>query len=123
MNSIKLKNRIDAIFINSKNSKISDPYRLLLYLIDKMNLKRSDKCVALSNLSIYCTGKNIKRSYKNNKFKISAPKWNEEFELTDGSCSVLDIQDYFEYILHREETDSASIRRSVSKIEQELHLE
>ena len=44
-------------------------------------------------------GKNIKKSYKNNKFKISAPTWNEEFELPDGSYSISDIQDYFEYIL------------------------
>ena len=98
--------------MNSKNSKTSDPYSLLLNLTDKINLKRSDKYVALSNLSIYYTWKNIKKSYKNNKFKISAPTWNEEFELPDGSYSVLDIQDYFECILkkHREETDNPSIR-------------
>ena len=52
----------------------------------------------LSNLSIYYTWKNIKKSYKNNKFKVSFPTWNEEFELPDGSYSVSDIQDYFEYI-------------------------
>ena len=89
---------MDTIFINSENSKTSDPHRLLLNLSDKINLKRSDKYVALSNLSIYYTWKNIKKSYKNNKFKISAPTWNEEFELPDGSYSVSDIQDYFEYI-------------------------
>ena len=60
---------------------------------------RSGKYVALSNLSIYYTWKNIKKSYKTNKFKISAPAWNEEFELADGSYSVSDIQDYFEHIL------------------------
>ena len=98
--------------MNSKNSKTSDPYSLLLNLTDKINLKGSDKYVALSNLSIYYTWKNIKKSYKNNKFKISAPTWNEEFELPDGSYSVLDIQDYFECILkrHREETGNPSIR-------------
>ena len=85
--------------MNSENSKTSDPHRLLLNLSDKINLKRSDKYVALSNLSIYYTWKNIKRSYKNTKLKISAPTWNEEFELPDGSYSVSDIQDYFEYIL------------------------
>ena len=58
--------------MNSGNSKISDAHRLLLNLLDKINLKRSDKYVALSNLSIYYTWKNIKKSYKNNKFKISA---------------------------------------------------
>ena len=74
---------MDTIFMNSENSKTSDPHRLLLNLTDKINLKRSDKYVALSNLSIYYTWKNIKKSYKNNKFKISAPTWNEEFELPD----------------------------------------
>ena len=84
---------MDIIFINSKNSKTSDPHRLLLNLTDKTNLKRSDKYVALSNLSMYYTWKNIIESYKNNKFKISAPIWNKEFELLDESYSVSDIQD------------------------------
>ena len=57
--------------MNSENSKISDPHILLLNLSDKINLKGSDKYVALSNLSIYYTWKIIKKSYKNNKFKIS----------------------------------------------------
>ena len=92
---MKLQNRLDTIFMNSENSKISDPHRILLILTDKINLKRSDKHATLSNLSIYYTWKNIKKSYKNNKFKISAPTWNEEFELPDGSYSVSDIQDYF----------------------------
>ena len=78
--------------MNSKNSKTSEPHRLLLNLTEKIDLKRSDKYVALSNFSIYYTWKNIKRTYKNNKFKISAPIWNEEFELADGSYSVSDIQ-------------------------------
>ena len=82
---------MDTIFMNSKNSKTSDPHRLLLNLTDKINLKRSDEYVALLNLSIYYTWKNIKKSYKNNKFKISAPTWNEEFELPDGSNSASDI--------------------------------
>ena len=89
---------MDTIFMNFENSKTSDPHRLLLNLTDKINLKRSDKYVALSNLSIYYTWKNIKNSYENNKFKISALTWNEEFELPDGSYSVSDIQDYCEYI-------------------------
>ena len=90
--------------MNSKNSKIYDPHRLLLNLRDKMNVKRSDKYVALSNLSIYDTQKIMEKSYKNNKFKISAPKWNEEIELPDGSYSVSDIQDFFEYIIKKHET-------------------
>ena len=91
---------MDTAFMNSENSKTSDPHRLLLTLSDKINLKRSDKYVALSNLIIYYTWKDTKKSYKNNKFKISAPNWNEEFELADGSYSASDIQDYFECILN-----------------------
>ena len=90
---------MDTIFINSELSKTSDPHRILINLPDKIRLNRSDKYVALSNLSIYYTRKNIKTSYKNNKLKISAPTWNNKFELPDGSYSVSDIQDYFEYIL------------------------
>ena len=113
---------MDTIFMNSENSKTSDPHRLLLNLTDKINLKRSDKYVALSNLSIYYTWKNIKKSYKNNKFKISAPTWNEEFELPDGSYSVSDIQDYFEYILkkHGENINNPSIKIYVNKIENRI---
>ena len=65
----------------------------------KKKLRRVEKSVALSNLSIYYTCKHIKRSYKNYNFKISAPTWNDKFELPDGSCSTSDIQDYFEYII------------------------
>ena len=64
--------------MNSKNSKTSDPHILLLNLTDKIDLRRKDKYIALSNLSIYYTWKNVKKSYKNNKFKIAAPAWNEE---------------------------------------------
>ena len=71
--------------MNSKNSKISNPHRLFLNLTDKIDLRTKDKYIALSNLSIWYTWKNIKKSYRNNKFKISAPTWNEEFELPDGS--------------------------------------
>ena len=85
--------------MNSENSETSDSHRPLHNLSNKINLKRSDKYVALSNLSIYYTWKNIKKSCKNNNFKISGPTWNEEFELSDVSYSVTDIQDYFEDIL------------------------
>ena len=80
--------------------------------------------VALSNLSIYYTGINIKKSYKITKFKISAPAWNEEFELADRWCSVSDIQDYFEYILKNrgKNTDNCSIRMHINKIENRIIL-
>ena len=63
--------------------------------------------------------KNIKSSYDNNKFKISAPTWNDKLELPDGSYSVSDIQDYFEYILkkHGEDIDKPSVQIYVNKIE------
>ena len=108
--------------MNSENSKTSDPHRLLLNLSDKINLKRSDKYVPLSNLSIYYAWKNMKQSYKNNKLKISAPTRNEEFELPDGSYSVSDIQVYFEYIIEKHETapDNPSIMIYVNKIENRI---
>ena len=97
---------MDTMFMNSKNNKSSDPHRLLLNLTDKIDSRKKDKYIALSNLNIYYTWKNIKKSYKNNKLKISAPTWNEEFELPDGSYSISDIQDYFQYLLkkHGEKT-------------------
>ena len=70
MNSIKFRKTMDTKFMNSENSKTSDPQRLLLNLSDKINLKRNDKYVGLSNLSIYYSWKNIKISQKNNKLKI-----------------------------------------------------
>ena len=64
----------------------------------------------------------IQSSYKNNKFKISAPTWSDEFELPDGSYSILDIQDYFEYILkkHSESVDDPPIEIFVSKNENRI---
>ena len=90
---------MNTIFMNSENSKTSKPHVLILKLTDKLDLRRGEKIIALSNLSIYYTWKNIKSSYNNNKFKISAPTWNDEFELPDGPYFLSDIQDYFEYIL------------------------
>ena len=73
----------------------------MLKLTNKLDLTEGQKSVALSNLSIYYTWKNLKRSYNNNKFKISAPTESDEFELPDRSYSISDIQDYFEYILKK----------------------
>ena len=115
---------MDTIFINSENSRTSEYHALVLKLADKLDVRRSKKSVALSNLSIYYTWKNIKISYNNNKFKISAPTWSDEFELSDGSYSISDIQDYFENILkkHSENIDNPSIKIYVNKIEIRLHL-
>ena len=113
---------MDTIFMNSENSKTSEYHVLILKLTDKLDLRRGQKTVALSNLSIYYTWKSIKSSYNNNKFKISAPTWNEEFELPDGSQSILDIQDYFEYTLkkHSESVDYPPIRIYVNRIENRI---
>ena len=77
-----------TIFMNSENSRTSEYHVLLLKLADKLDLRRGQKSVALSNLSIYYTWKNIKSLYKNNEFKISAPTWSDKFELPDGSYSI-----------------------------------
>ena len=113
---------MDTIFMNSENSRTSEYHILVLKLTDKLDLRRGQKTVALSNLSIYCTWKNIKSSYNNNKFKISAQTWNEAFELPDGSYSISDIQDYFEYIfqIHSESVDNPSIKIYVNKIKNRI---
>ena len=90
--------------MSSGNSKTSDPNRLLLNLSHKINLKWKDRYVALSNLGMCYTWKNIKELYKNNTFKVSPPMCNDRFWISDGSYSVSDIQDYFEHIIKKHET-------------------
>ena len=113
---------MNTIFMNSENSKTSKSHILALKLTNKLDLRIGEKTIALSNLSIYYTWKNIKNSYNNNKFKISAPTWNDKFELPDGLYSVSDIQDYFEYILekHGENIDEPSVQVYVNKIENRI---
>ena len=110
---------MDTIFMNSKNNQTSKPHVLILNLTDKLDLRTGEIRIALSKLSIYYTWKNLKSLYKKNKFKIPAPTWNDKFELPDGSYSVSDIQDYFEYILkkHGEDIDKPSVQIYVNKIE------
>ena len=84
---------MDTVFMNSENTKTSEPHVLVLKLTNKLDLRICEKIITLSNLSIYYTWKNIKSVYNNNKFKISAPTRNDKFELPDGSYSVSDIQD------------------------------
>ena len=90
--------------MNTKKRKSNEPHKLRLSLSDKLNLKNANKKNALSNLSIYNTWKNIKSTYSNNKYKISAPTWNDTFDLPDGFYSISDIQDYFEFIIKKHET-------------------
>ena len=98
--------------MNSENSRTSEYHVLVLKFADKLDLRRGPKSVALSNLSIYYTWKNIKSSYNNNKYKISAPTWSEECKLADGSYSISDIQDYFEYILKKH---SENVNQNICK--------
>ena len=82
-----------------ENSKKNEPHEFFLTLSQRLNLRSSNKHVALQNLSIYYTWKNIRKQYKSNKVKLIASTWNDEFELPDGSYSVSDVQDYIEYII------------------------
>ena len=115
---------MDTIFKNSENTKTSEPYVLILQLTDELDLTRDEKSIALPNLNIYYTQKNIKSSFNNNKFKTLATAWNDKFELSDGSYSASDIQDYFEYILksHGENNpyNNPSVRIYVNKIENRI---
>ena len=105
--------------MNSENSKTSKPHILSLKFTKKLHLRIGKKIIDLSNLSIYYAWKNIKNSYNNNKFKISALTWNDKFELPDGSYSVSDMQGYFEYILktHGENTEKPLVQIYVNKVE------
>ena len=109
---------METIFINSENSKTSKPHRFKLNLADKLNLKNPNKNMALANLSIFYTWKNIKSEYSNNKFKISAATSNDTFDLPDGSYCITDIQDYFEFIIKKHEnlTDNSPVQIYLNKI-------
>ena len=111
--------KMDTIFMNSENSKTSKLHVLILKLTNKLDLRIGEKIIALSNLSIYYTWKNIWSPYNNNKFKISGPTWNDKFQLPDGWHFVSHIQKYFEYILkkHGEHTDKPLVQIYVNKIE------
>ena len=88
---------METFFMNKKNSKTNESYGFKYDLIDNLDLKNPNKNMALANLSIYYT-------YNNNKFKISAPTWNETFDLLDGSYNISEIQYYIEYIIKKHKT-------------------
>ena len=108
--------------MSTENSKTNEPHRFRLDLTYKLNLKNPNKIMALINLSIYYTWKNIKTEYNNNKFKISAPTWNETFDLPDGSYIITDIQDYFEFIIKKHETltENPSVKIYSNKIKNRI---
>ena len=107
---------MEKIFMNTENSKTNEPQRFKLDLTDKLNLKNPNKNMALANVSIYYTWKNIKSKYNNNKFKISAPTWNDTFHLPYGSYSFSEIQDYFEFIIKKHLTENPPIQIYPNKI-------
>ena len=104
------------------NSKTNEANRFIYQFTEKLNVKNTNKNMALANLSIYYKWKNIKPVCNNNKFKISAPTWNDEFHLPDGSYSVSDIEDYFEYIIKKHETiaDNPPVQIYVNKIKNRI---
>ena len=108
--------------MNTENSKTSELHRFKLDLTDKLNLEDPKKHMPLANLSIYYTQKNIKSEYNNNKFKISAPTWNDKFDLLDGPCSISDIQGYFEFIIkkHKTLTENLPVQTYVNKIKNRI---
>ena len=115
---------MDTIFMKSESSKTSEPHVLILKLNDKLDLRRGEKKCCFSKPYYSLCIENIKGLYNNNKFKISAPAWNDQFELPNGSYSLADIQDCFEYVLkkHIEKIDNPSIRIYVNKIENRITL-
>ena len=108
--------------MNSLSSKTNESNKFMYQFTDKLNLKNPNKNMALANLSIYYTWKNVKSEYNNSKFKISAPNWNDTFDLPDGSYSASDIQDYFEYIIkeHKTVADSHPVLIYVNKIKNRI---
>ena len=114
--------KMETIFINTENSKTNKSNRFRYYFTDKLNLE-NNKTIALANLSIYFTWKNVKSEYNNNKFKIHAPTWNESFDVSDGFHSIPDLQVYFEYIVKKHETitgESSPIKIYANKIKKRI---
>ena len=103
--------KMETFFISIKNSKSNESHKFKYDLIDKLDLRNPNKNMALANLSIYYSRKNVKSIYENNTFKKAAPTWNEMFDLPDGSYNIPAIQNYLEYIIKKHETitDTAPI--------------
>ena len=101
--------------MNTLNRKANESNKFLYQFTDKLNLKNPNKNMVLTNLSIYCTWKNIKSEYNNNKFKISAPTWNDNFDLPDGSYSVSDIIKKHETI-----ADNPPVQMYVNKLKNRI---
>ena len=102
---------MENIFMNTRNSKTSQSNKFRLYFTNKLDL-RGNRKISLVNLSIHHTWQNIKDEYKNNRFEIIGPTWDETFDLPDGSYTVADIQDYFLWVIKKHETDVNSSEES-----------
>ena len=108
--------------MNTLNSSTNESNKFMYQFTDKLSLTNPNKNMAVANLGIYYTCKNIKSEYSNNKFKIHVPTWNDEFNLPEGSYSVSDIQDYFEYIIkkHGNIADNPPVEIYVNKIKSRI---
>ena len=108
--------------MNSENSKATEPHRFKLDLTDEINLRNPNKNMALANLSNCYTWKCINSEYSNNRFNILAPTWNDTSDLLDGSYSISDIQDYFEFIIKKHETltENPPVQIYSNKIEKRI---
>ena len=95
---------MDTIFMNTENSKTNEAHKSALNLSQRLDLRNLRKHVTFQNLCIYYRLKNIREHYKNNKIKIISPTWNDKFDLPDGSYSVSNIRDNFEYVIKKLET-------------------
>ena len=111
---------METIFISTENSKINEPHKFRLTLADKRNLKDVLKNMALENVSIYYTWKNIKPKSRNNKLKILT--WNDEFDLLHESYLIFNIQDYFEYSIekHKTFTENPPVEIYVNRIKNRI---
>ena len=110
--------------MNTANSKTKHSNKFVYNFTDKLNLKKPTKNIALANLSIYYTWKNVKSDCNNNKFKISAPMWNDTFDVPDGPYSITALQNYFQYIIKKHETiaDVSPVLIYVNKINNKIVL-
>ena len=113
---------METIFMNTKNSRTNEPRRFKFDLAGKPNFKNPKKNLALINLGIYYTCKNIKTEYNNNKFKVSASTWNETFDLPDCSYFIDNIQDYFEFKTKNHETltENPTVQIYLNKIKNKI---
>ena len=114
---------METIFMNTENSKTNESNKFIYQFTDKVHLKTpNNKNIVLVNLIIYYIRKNIKSAYIYNKFKISAPAWNDELDLPDGSYLISEIQDYFEFIIKKHEplAENPPIQIYPNKVKKEL---